>query len=138
MPLFLLEFAEGPWKPERVRSLLAVLAPAIAGSGGEIVESQVATDLGLLYVVVQHADRDALAAVFFDVGGTLLEASPSFGDLYAEVFARFGRRLDPARIELDINRVSQAINNLGPDARAQLLAELERSGINEAQRAALG
>lgn len=62
MPLFLLEFAEGPWNPERVRSLLAVLAPAIAGSGGEIIESQVATDLGLLYVVVQHADPDALAA----------------------------------------------------------------------------
>lgn len=62
MPLFLLEFAEGPWDPERVRSLLAVLAPAIAGSGGEIIESQVATDLGLLYVVVEHADRDALAA----------------------------------------------------------------------------
>lgn len=71
MPLFLLEFAEGPWKPERVRSLLAVLAPAVAGSGGEIVESQVATDLGRLYVVVQHADRDALAAV---VGA--LPASP--------------------------------------------------------------
>lgn len=62
MPLFLLEFAEGPWNPERVRSLLGILAPAIAGSGGEIVESQVGTDLGLLYVVVQHADRDALAA----------------------------------------------------------------------------
>lgn len=62
MPLFLLEFAEGPWQPERVRSLLDGLARAVTLSGGEIVESQVATDLGLLYVVVQHADRDALAA----------------------------------------------------------------------------
>ena len=62
MPLFLLEFADGPWQPERVRGLLDALARAVTLSGGEIIESQVATDLGLLYVVVQHGDRDALAA----------------------------------------------------------------------------
>jgi len=41
----------------------------------------------------------ALRAVFFDVGGTLLEVSPSVGSVYAEVLGRFGRKLHPGRLQ---------------------------------------
>lgn len=62
MSLFLLEFADGHWERERVRALVDSLAQSVAPSGGGIVESQVATDLARLYVVVEHADHNALAA----------------------------------------------------------------------------
>ncbi len=46
----------------------------------------------------------ALAAVTFDVGGTLLQPEPGVGAVYAEVFARYGVEADPARIDKAFQR----------------------------------
>jgi putative hydrolase of the HAD superfamily len=45
---------------------------------------------GFLRLVSRHATRTAIRAVTFDVGGTLIEVSPSVGHVYAEVAARHG------------------------------------------------
>jgi putative hydrolase of the HAD superfamily len=38
-------------------------------------------------------------AVFFDVGGTLIEPAPSVGEIYAQVARRHGIAAEPARLE---------------------------------------
>lgn len=61
MSLFLAEFGS-VGGAARARSLLQEVERAAAASGGELIEAQVGADSDRLYVVVEHADRDALGA----------------------------------------------------------------------------
>lgn len=60
--------------------------------------------------------------IFFDVGGTLLKATPSVGVVYAEVAARYGIEADPAEIE---TRARHAFGQMQIEAR-------ERGGMPHA------
>ncbi len=66
MSLFLVEFAPPDRAAGGVRALLDAAERAAVGSGGEVVEAQVARDLGRVYVVVESSSRDALAAALAD------------------------------------------------------------------------
>lgn len=62
MSLFLIEFEPERRERAAVQALLDAAGRAVAASGGEVIEAQVALDLSRVYVVVEHGDRDALAA----------------------------------------------------------------------------
>ncbi len=62
MPLFLIEVPLPDARREAATSLFDSLADVAARAGGELVEVQVGTDAGRVYAIVEHGDREALAA----------------------------------------------------------------------------
>lgn len=65
MPLYLLEYTRPATDRATVERTLDSLAAVVSEAKGALIEAQVATDLGRVYVVVEHEDRailiDALA-----------------------------------------------------------------------------
>lgn len=61
--------------------------------------------------------RDPLRAVFFDVGGTILQVRPSVGHVYAKAAERLGYRVEP-----------QSINGAFRDAWKQSLVRRREAG----------
>ncbi len=94
MSLFLAEFAPPSLDRGAVRALLDGVADVVSAAGGEVVEAQVAADLGRVYVVVEHADRGTLEARV--TNGALTAPPVDFGEVrlvgttLAEVKARRG------------------------------------------------
>jgi hypothetical protein len=62
MGLFLVEFAAGSAGRAEIASWLNGVADSIKQAGGDVIEAQVATDLGKIYVVAKHTDGVAIKA----------------------------------------------------------------------------
>lgn len=54
-----------------------------------------------------------IRAVFFDVGGTLIEPWPSVGEIYARVARRFGLPDDPARLDSTFREAFRTVPPVG-------------------------
>ena len=55
--------------------------------------------------------------VFFDVGGTLIEVSPSIGHVYAEACRRRGARVDPDSVQAAFDRAWVTLSSQVPSGR---------------------
>ncbi|MCL6648730.1 MAG: DUF4242 domain-containing protein [Chloroflexi bacterium] len=71
MSLYLLEYGLTASDRAEVERALETLAAAIHQAAGTLIEAQVATDLGRLYVVVEHEQGEALAVAL-----ALVDLSP--------------------------------------------------------------
>lgn len=66
-----------------------------------------------------------VAAVTFDVGGTLLKPHPSVGAVYAEILANHGFNADPQRLNARFAKAWQAAASVG-DGRTDDLQEIAK------------
>ena len=60
--------------------------------------------MGNLVNLKRPERRAGINAVFFDVGGTLIEPRYPVGEIYAKFAARFGRSADPVRLQANFLR----------------------------------
>jgi|GEM_PF-5245934 hypothetical protein len=60
MTLYLLQFRTDPPTRENATALFQAVSSATAGSGGEVIESQVTGDQRTVFIVAEHASEEPL------------------------------------------------------------------------------